>query len=154
MSEKFRPEEFFSKNRENSDMLKQAMESERIDAEILQILNEFFLLPLTPRESCYGHPEKDANPYLSYVEDDVQNKQEENFQRLFKEKISELSKRINEKIGSESVDVSLEEENHGGGPIDYTLYFKIPNKENYKKNGEKILKIIWSEFSNYINELK
>ena len=154
MNEEFKPEKFFTKDEDNLEMLRQSLESKEIDKDIIPILEKFFSLPITPRESCYGHPEKAKSPYLSYVEDGAQNKQDEDFQRLFKEKIAELTTRINERIGSEAVNISLEEVDHGGGPKDYTLRFEIIDKKRFQKKGKKLLDTIWSEFSRYIGELK
>ena len=154
MNEEFKPEKFFTKDEDNLEMLRQSLESKEIDKDIIPILEKFFSLPITPRESCYGHPEKAKSPYLSYVEDGAQNKQDEDFQRLFKEKIAELTTRINERIGSEAVNISLEEVDRGGGPKDYTLRFEIIDKKIFQENGKKLLDIIWGEFSKYLDELK
>ena len=111
-------------------------------------------MPITPRESCYGHAEKLEEPYLSYIEDDARNKQDENFQKLFKEKIAELTAKINQKIESESVNIVLEEIDRGGGPKDYTLRFKIIDIKKFEEFGKKFLDIIWEEFSKYLDEIK
>ncbi|MFH0854780.1 MAG: hypothetical protein V1891_04815 [bacterium] len=154
MIERQEPAKFFTKDRDNLEMLRQSLGSKEIDKDIIPILENFFSLPITPRESCYGHPEKAKSPYLSYVEDDAQSEQETNFQRLFKEKITELTARINEKIGSEAVNIVLKEVDRGGGPKDYTLRFEIIDKKNFQENGKKLLDIIWGEFYKYIGELK
>lgn len=154
MSEKFESGNVFLKDRGNLDMLKRALASAEIDKDIIPILEKFILLPITPIESCYGHADKDINPYFSYVNDDVSNEKDKNFQKLFKEKISELAKSINENIGEKTVDAVLEEIDHGGGPKDFTLSFKINDKINFQKNGKNILDTIWGEFSKYINNLK
>ena len=111
-------------------------------------------MPITPRESCYGHAEKLEEPYLSYIEDDARNKQDENFQKLFKEKIAELTAKINQRIESESVNIVLEEIDRGEGPKDYTLRFKIIDIKKFQEFGKKILDIIWEEFSKYLDEIK
>lgn len=157
MNEEFKPEKFFTKDRDNLEMLRQSLESKKIDEDdedIIPILEKFFSLPITPRESCYGHAEESKSPYLSYVEDDVQNERDENFQKLFKEKFVELTTKINNRIGSEAVHVALEEVDHGGGPKDYTLRFEVVDKKIFQENGKKFLDIIWEEFSKYIDELK
>ncbi len=154
MKEKFKSEEFFVKNRDNLKMLQQSLELEEIDKDIIPILEKFFLLPITPRESCYGHAEKLEEPYLSYIEDDARNKQDENFQKLFKEKIAELTAKINQRIESESVNIVLEEIDRGEGPKDYTLRFKIIDIKKFQEFGKKILDIIWEEFSKYLDEIK
>jgi hypothetical protein len=154
MNEEFKLGKFFTKDGDNSEMLKQSLESKKIDQEIVPILEKFFSLPITPRESCYGHVETNKSPYLSYVDDESQNKQELSFQRSFREKISELAARINQIIGSEAVSISLEEIDHGGGPKDYTLQFEIIDKKIFQENGKKLLNIIWDEFSEYLDELK
>ncbi|MBU2564200.1 hypothetical protein KKA23_01310 [Patescibacteria group bacterium] len=154
MNEEFKLEKFFTKDRDNLEMLHQSLDSKKIDANIIPILEKFFSLPITPRESCYGHVETNKSPYLSYVDDKTQDDQELSIQRLFKEKISELITRINEKIGSEAVNISLEEVDHGGGPKDYTLRFEIIDKKIFQENGKKLLDIIWSEFSKYLDKLK
>lgn len=154
MNKEFKPEKFFTKDRDNLEMLKQSLESKEIDKDIIPVLEKFFSLPITPRESCCGHVETNKSPYLSYVDDGTQNEQELSIQRLFKEKISELATRINQKIDSEAVSISLEEIDHGGGPKDYTLRFKIVDKKIFQENGKKLLDIIWGEFSKYLDELK
>ncbi len=155
MNEEFKPENFLpKKDRDNLDMLKQSLETKKIDQDIIPILEKFFSLPITPRESCYGHVETNKSPYLSYVDDASQNEQELRFQRLFKEKISELAIGINQKIGSEAVSTSLEEVDYGGGPKDYTLRFEIINKKMFQENGKNLLDIIWSEFSKYLDKFK
>ena len=154
MKEGFKPENFFTKDRDNLEMLKQSLESKEIDQDIIPILEKFFSLPITPRESCYGHAETNKNPYLSYIDDETKNEQELAIQRLFKEKITELTARINQIIGSEAVSISLEEIDHGGGPKDYTLRFEIIDKKIFQENGKKLLDIIWDEFSKYLDELK
>jgi len=142
MNEKFKPEIFFTKDRDNLEMLRQSLESKEIDVDMIPILEKFFSLPITPRESCYGHAEKTKNPYLSYVEDETQNERDKNFQKSFKDKITELTARINEIIGSEVVSVALEEIDRGGGPKDYTLRFEIVDKKIFQGNGKKLLAII------------
>ena len=154
MKEGFKPENFFTKDRDNLEMLKQSLESKEIDQDIIPILEKFFSLPITPRESCYGHAETNKNPYLSYIDDETKNEKELAIQRLFKEKITELTARINQIIGSEAVSISLEEIDHGGGPKDYTLRFEIIDKKIFQENGKKLLDIIWDEFSKYLDELK
>jgi len=154
MNEEFKPERFFTKDRDNLEMLRQSLESKEIDEDIIPILKKFFSLPITPRESCYGHAETNKNPYLSYVNDETKNEQELSIQRLFKEKIAELTAKINQRIGSEAVNIVLEEIDHGGGPKDYTLRFEIIDKKIFQENGKKLLDIIWSEFSKYLDELK
>jgi hypothetical protein len=154
MVEEFKPEKFFTKDGDNLEMLKQSLQPKEIDEDITPILEKFFSLPITPRESCYGHVETNKSPYLSYVDDETQDGQELSIQRLFKEKISELTTRINQIIGSEAVSLSLEEIDHGGGPKDYTLRFKIIDKKIFQENGKKLLDIIWGEFSKYLDELK
>ncbi len=154
MSETLRSEKFFTRDRDNLEMLKQSIESKEIDEDIIPILEKFFSLPITPHESCYGHVETNKIPYLSYVDDETQDEQELSIQRLFKEKISELTARINERIGSEAVNVSLEEVDYDGGPKDYILRFEIIDKKTFQENGKKLLDAIWSEFSKYIGELK
>ncbi|MFH1030382.1 MAG: hypothetical protein V1770_03940 [bacterium] len=154
MNGEFKLEKFFTKDRDNLEMLKKSLESKEIEDDIIPILEKFFSLPITPRESCYGHAETNKNPYFSYVDDETQNEQELDIQRSFKEKISELTARINQKIGSEAVSISLEEIDHGGGPKDYTLRFEIVDKKIFQENGKKLLDIIWSEFSKYLDELK
>ena len=144
----------FIKDQNNLEMLKEALKSKNIDTEIVPILEKFISLPITPRESCYGHIESNKNPHLSYVNDDIKNEQDLNIQKLFKEKIGELATRINQKIGSEAVKIDLDEEDHGGGPIDYTLWFYIIDKKIFQESGKKILDIIWDEFSKYLDELK
>ncbi|MGB2761982.1 MAG: hypothetical protein WBC21_00370 [Minisyncoccales bacterium] len=154
MKEKLKPKEFFTKDRDNLEMLRQSLESKEIDEDIIPTLEKFFSLPITPRESCYGHVEKLKEPYFSYIEDDAQSEQDENFQKLFKEKIAELTTRINQKIGSEAVNIVLEEIDRGGGPKDYTLRFKIIDKKNFQKFGKNFFDIIWEEFSRYLDEIR
>lgn len=154
MNEKFKPEKFFTKDRDNLEMLKQSLESKEIDQDIIPILEKFFLLPITPRESCYGHIETNKSPYLSYVDDEMKNEQELGIQRDFKEKITELATKINQRIGSEAISISLKEIDRGGGPKDYTLRFEIIDKKIFQEMGKKFLAIIWEEFSKYLDELK
>ena len=42
MNEKFKPERFFTKNIDNLEMLRQSLESEEIDKDIIPILEKFF----------------------------------------------------------------------------------------------------------------
>jgi len=154
MSEKFEPQNSFTKDKDNLEMLRRSLESKEIDKDIIPILEKFLSLPITPRESCYGHVEESKGPYLSYVDDETKNEQELHIQRLFKEKIAELATRINQKIGSEVVRIDMEEVNHGGGPIDYTLRFEIIDEKIFQEFGKKILETIWDEFSKYLDELK
>jgi len=154
MNEKFESEKFFTKNKDNLEMLRQSLELEEIDKDIIPILEKFFSLPITPRESCYGHAEENKSPYLSYIEDEPQCELDKKFQTVFKEKISALTDRINQKIGSEAVSIILEVVDRGGGPKDYTLKFKVINKKNFQEFGKKILDIIWEEFSKYIDEIR
>ncbi len=154
MNEEFRPQKFFTKDRDNLEMLRQSIESKEIDDEIIPILEKFFLLPITPRESCYGHVETNKRPYLSFVDDKTENEHELIIQKSFKEKTAELATLINQRIGSEAVNTALEEIDHGGGPKDYTLRFEIIDKRIFQENGKKFLDIIWEEFSKYLDELK
>jgi hypothetical protein len=154
MNEEFKLEEFFTKDRNNSEMLRQSLKSKEIDKDIISTLEKFFSLPITPCESCYGHTEKLKEPYLSYVEDNAQSEQDENFQKLFKEKITELTAKINQRIGSEAVNIVLEKIDRGGGPKDYTLRFKIIDIKKFQEFGKKLLDIIWEEFSKYLDEIK
>ncbi|MBU1036685.1 hypothetical protein KKF32_01450 [Patescibacteria group bacterium] len=154
MKEKIKPKESFTKDRDNLEMLRQSLKSEEIDKDIIPILEKFFSLPITPRESCYGHAKTLKEPYLSYVEDGIQSEQDENFQELFKEKITELTTKINQRIGNETVNIVLEKIDRDGGPKDYTLRFEIIDKENFQKFDEKFLDIIWDEFSRYLDELR
>lgn len=154
MNEKIRSEKLFTKDRDNLEMLRQSLESKEIDEDMVPILENFFSLPITPRESCYGHAEKLKEPYLSYVEDDAQSEQDESFQRIFKEKTGELTARINQRIGSEAVNIVLEEIDRGGGPKDCTLRFEIIDKKVFQEFGKKLLDIIWEEFSKYLNKIR
>jgi len=154
MNKEFRPEKFFTKDRDNLEMLQHSLESKEIDEDIIPILEKFFSLPITPRESCYGHMETNKSPYLSYVDDETKDEHELIIQKSFREKTSELATRINQRIGSEAVNIVLEEIDHGGGPKDYTLRFEIINKKIFQENGKKLLDIIWEEFSKYLDGLK
>ncbi|MBT4349248.1 hypothetical protein HOD19_00495 [bacterium] len=154
MNKEFKPEISFSKDKSNLEMLQKSLESEEIDKDIIPILEKFFSLPITPHQSCYGHAETNKEPYLSYVDDETTNESELSIQRNFKEKIIELVARINQQIGSEAVNISLEEVDHKRGPKDYTLRFEIIDKKSFLQNGKKILAIIWDEFSKYLDELK
>lgn len=154
MNEEFKPEIFFTKDSDNLEMLKQSLESKEIDQDIIPILEKFFSLPITPHQSCYGHVETNKSPYLSYVDDETKNEQDLSIQRDFKEKITELAAKINQRIGSEAISISLEEVDRGGGPKDYTLRFEIIDKKIFQEMGKNFLDIIWEEFSKYINELK
>lgn len=145
---------FYHKDRDNLEMLKLSIASERVDADIIPILEKFFSLPITPTESCYGHVETGKNPYLGYVNDEAENLKDLSIQKSFKEKINELSAVINRRIGVEIVDVLLEEINHGAGPKDCTLRFDIKDDKVFKEMGKKLLDIIWEEFSTYIKNLK
>ncbi|GEM_PF-1293633 len=153
MNEKFKSVEFFTKDEDNLGMLQQSLESKEIDKEIIPILKKFFSLPITPCESCYGHTERNKSPYLSYVEDDPRNEQDENFQKLFKERIDELTNKINQRFGSEAVILNLEMVDHGGGPKDYTLRFEVIDKKYFQEKGKELLDIIWEEFSKYLDEI-
>lgn len=154
MIEKFNSEKLFTKDKDNLEMLKESLASEEIDGNIVTILEKFYSLPITPRESCYGQVEELKEPYLNFVEDETSNEQDKNFQKLFKENITKLTVRINQKIGSNVVDITLEEIDHGGGPKDYTLRFKIIDKKAFQEFGKKFLNIIWEEFSEYLDEIR
>lgn len=154
MNNEFKSEKLFTKNEDNLNMLKRALESNEIDNDLIPILEKFFSLPITPRECCYGHPETNKKPYLSYVNDETQNEHELEIQKLFKKKISELATRINQKIGSVAVNTTLDEVNYGNGPIDYTLRFQIINEKDFQENGNNLLTTIWDEFSKYLDEIK
>ncbi len=154
MNEELKPEKFFSKDADNLEMLKQSLESKEIDQDIIPVLEKFLSLPITPRESCYGHPETNTSPYLSFVDDETQNETELIMQKSFREKISLLSEKINQKIGGKAINVSLDEADHGGGPKDYTLRFEIVDKTKFQETGKKFLDTIWEEFSKYLEELK
>lgn len=152
--EKFETTKIFVKDKDELEMLQDSLKSPNIDQEIKPILEKFFTLPITPHESCYGHPENLKNPYLSYVDDETINKQDLKFQKLFKEKIKELVKNINKKIGANIVNIKFEEVNHGGkGPRDYVLQFEILDNNFYQSQGKGILDIIWQEFSAYLDKV-
>jgi hypothetical protein len=152
--EEFKPEKIFMKDGDNLEMLRQSLKSKEIDKDIIPILEKFIILPITPRESCYGHAKEIKSPYLSYIEDDVQNESDKKFQKLFREKIAELATRINYRIGSEAIRIDLEEADHGRGPKDYTLRFQIIDNEVPEESVKKIIHIAWDEFSKYIDELR
>lgn len=163
MIEKFKSEKLFAKNNENHQMLQASLWSGRIDQELIPFLKKFFLLPITPRESCYGHIKKDNQnktekvkyPYLSYVEDDTLVEQEKNIQKLFKERLPELNLKINQKIGSEIVQIDMETENFGeSGPKNYTLRFTITDKKYFEEKEQELLSIVWDEFSKYVDDLQ
>lgn len=154
IKEEFKPENIFMKDRDNLEMLRQSLESKEIDEDMIPILEKFIVLPITPRESCYGHAKEFKSPYLSYVEDDVHNESDKKFQKLFREKIVELATRINYRIGSEAIRIDLEEVDHGKGPKDYTLRFQIIDNEGSEENIKKIIHIVWDEFSKYIDEIR
>jgi len=154
MGEKFKSERVFIKDSGDLDMLRQSLGSQEIDKGMIPVLEKFLSLPITPRESCYGQAEESKSPYLSYVEDDVQSERDKNFQRLFREKTTELAARINGRIGGEVVRITMEEADHGGGPKDYTMRFEIIDKKVFQENGDRILGVIWDEFSKYVDELK
>jgi hypothetical protein len=106
------------------------------------------------RDSCYGN-KKSKNPYLSYVEDDVQNEHDKNFQKLFREKINELATRINDKIGYLAVDILFEEAEHGEkGPKEYVVRFRIMNNDKFMEIDQGLLVTIWDEFLKYTQELR
>jgi hypothetical protein len=151
MNEEFKPEKFFTKDGKNLEMLKQALGSEEIDKDIIPILEKFFSLPITPTNSCYGHWDGGI-PYLSYVDDETQNEQELGIQKLFREKITELANKINQRIGSEAVSIRLEGERLR--PKEHTLRFDFIDKKIECEMGVHLLDIIWEEFSKYLDELK
>ena len=156
MKEIFDSERFFIKNKDDLEMLQKSLESEKIDQDIIPILEKFFSLPITPIESCYGHPKQVQSPYLAYINDNTENNRDKNFQRLFNEQIAELTKKINLKIGNEAVNIFIKEEvvDYKGEKKDYIMRFEIIDKKNFQENGKKILNIIWDEFSKYVDELK
>lgn len=163
MIEKIKSEKLFVKNNENNQMLQASLDSGRIDQELIPFLKKFFLLPITPRESCYGHIKKDYQtkiekvkyPYLSYVEDDTLVEQEKNIQKLFKTGLPELNLKINQKIGNDIVKIDMEIENFGeSGPKNYTLRFTITDKKYFEEKEKELLNIVWDEFSKYIDELQ
>jgi hypothetical protein len=118
------------------------------------ILKKFFSLPITPTSSCYGHVDTEKNPYLSFVDDEARNESEHNIQKRFKEGIGDLEVQINQAIGSDTVKLSLEEFDHGGGPLEYTLRFEIADKMIFRAEGDKLLSTIWDEFVSYLNDLR
>ncbi len=143
----------FVKDGANLEMLKRSLESKEIDVDIIPILEKFFSLPITPRESCYGHMETGKEPYLSYVDDEALNEDDLAIQKRFKENVIQLQTKINARIDREAINIILEEIDHKKGPKDYTLQFEIIDKEIFQKNGKELLEIIWDEFSKYISEL-
>lgn len=154
MKEKIEPGKKFVKNRDNLGMLKKSLTSEKIDTDLIPILKKFFSLPITPHESCYGHIKERKQPYLSLVDDKAYNEQEKNIQKTFREKIIKLGTRINKKIGTNVIEIVLEETYHESGPKDYTLYFKIKDEKTFQELNRELLVIIWEEFSKYIDEIK
>jgi hypothetical protein len=154
MNEKIKSEKIFIKDKDNLEMLQKSLKLKEMDKHIIPILKKFFSLPITSRESCYGDIKTNKNPYLSYVDDETRDEQELNIQKSFREKITELATKINQRIGSKAVNIVLEEIDRGGGPKDYTLRFEIIDKKIFQENDKKLLDIIWDEFSKYLDELK
>jgi len=155
MNEEFKLEKPFIKDNEDLEMLQESLKEEGLDKEMIPFLEKFFSIPLTPVESCYGHPKRDKEPYLSYVEDKVEVEKDKMFQESFRNRVEDLIMEINTELGSEFVDITLKKEDRGeGGPDNYTLRFEITDKENFKERGEEVLKVIWEKFSKYIDETK
>lgn len=150
MSETLQPQHSFTK----AEMLRAAMESKEVDQGVIPIIEKFFSMPITPTESCYGHPEEGKTPYFSYSEDDVKSNEDEDFQKSFKEKIAELQVRINNRIGGDVVVVTIETDDYGGGPKNHTVRFQISDKIYFEEHGKQIVDIIWDEFSKYIDGCK
>jgi hypothetical protein len=142
----------FIKDQDNLEMLKKSQELKDLDKEMLPILQKFFLLPMTPIESCYGHPENGKDPYLSYVDDISLDDSVNEMQLFFREKLDELQSRINRRLGGEIVNMNLEKTEHGGGPNDYTIRFRIDDKAIFKERGKEIIDVIWDEFNKYLEE--
>jgi len=154
MGEKYLPN-IFTKDNDDTEMLKKALESKDLDPEIIPILEKFLSLPITPTQSCYGHIDQNKTPHLSYVEDDTQQNQENiSIQKSLRSRLPELNNSINQRLGSEAVKIILEEDDHGGGPKEYTIQFKIIDRESFQKLKDVFLNIIWEEFAKYLDSLK
>ena len=154
MREIFNPVSKFSKDPDDLQMLQRSIESKELDPEMIPIIEKFFSLPLTPTESCYGHPEQAKNPYLSYVEDQAKDAHELKQQAQFKNKIAELETKINNQLGSQAVTLTIDETDYGPGHKDYTLKFNITDTQAFQEKGPEYLETIWTEFSNYLDRLK
>ena len=129
---------------QNKMMLAEALRSGNIDPEVRPFLKRFFVLPITPTESCYGHPEKGSMPYISYVQDDVYDEQTNaNNTRFLTECETQLAGRINAHLKNPWVVIHVETESYGSGPQVHTIHFSIDDCEVYEKHGEVILKTIW-----------
>ncbi len=146
-------ERFFQKDSGNLEMLKRSIESPEIDQELIPILERFFKLPITPTESCYGHVEKWKKPYLSYVEDELKNSQDENIQKEFSRGVKELTDKINERIGQEVIKILKKFVDYGAGPKEYILSFEVIDKGMWKRLGDRLSEIVWDEFLKYLDSL-
>ena len=154
-NEEFELEKSFTKDVGDLEMLQESLKDEDMDKEMIPFLEKFFSIPITPIESCYGHPEEDREPYLSYIEDEVEAEKDKKLQESFRNRIEELVVEINTEFGDEFVDITLEKVDNGeGGPNNYNLRFKIINKESFKEKGEVPLRIIWEKFSKYVDKIK
>jgi hypothetical protein len=153
--EGFEQPKSFVKDAENAEMLREALQSPEIDEEIIVVLEKFLALPITPQESCYGHPEELKNPYLSYVEGPEHNEKDRIFHQKLKSSISNLSSRINSRMGEEIISINLDEDDYGNdGPSVYTIQFDVIDKAIFKRKGQEILQIVWDEFARFLADLK
>ncbi len=145
----------FSKDPCDTAMLQEALSSAEIDQGLVPFLQHFFELPITPRESCYGHADTGKEPYLSFVLDDIGgNESQLHTQQLFLHKISELETVINARLGDGAVVVVLDKQDHGAGPVDYTVQFKIKDGALYHEMGDGFFYVIWEEFTALVKDLK
>jgi hypothetical protein len=158
MNEKIKTGYFYTKDKDFTEKLHKDFKSEWIDDDILPIFKHFFSLPITPIESCYGHPEKNKSPYFCYIEDNVENEQDKEFQKLFMEKIIGLAERINKRIGNETIKLTIGNLSwyvEGKGNLKgHMINFNIIDQKKWQESGKEITNIIWEEFSRAINEIK
>lgn len=153
MTEKYRPK-IFIKNTDSLGMIKDSIKSKDLDPEMVPILEKFFSLPITPIESCYGHADRNKSPYICYIEDPEQDKDQTDIQTSLKSNLSQLRDAINNRVDGNVVEIDLEETDHGRGPKDYTVRFKITDKKIFQELDSNLLSIIWEEFAKYLSDLK
>ncbi|MEI6379219.1 MAG: hypothetical protein WCO55_06205 [Candidatus Falkowbacteria bacterium] len=154
MKETFSPIKKFAKDPDDLRMLHRSIESKELDQEMIPIIEKFFTLPLTPTESCYGHPKQAKNPYLTYVEDEVTSEHDSKQQELFKKQIRSLETKINNQLGGQAVTLTMDKTDYGPGHTDHTLKFNITDTQAFQEKGPEYLETIWQEFSNYLDGLK
>ena len=148
----------FVKNIEMVSTLDEAIESDFLDKEMIPLLKKFKTLPITPIESCYGHPKRNMRPYLVYLNDATNDQSLINFQdNLINFITNNLEAKINESLQENAVAIDtgrITSYNHSKEPLKgYWVKFNFCNSHLFKKQGKEIIKTVWREFVNCLNSL-